>query len=97
MITSMRGTGSTSRAIARIWSLPRPWQLALKIEPQYIIEVIAERFDRLSDSDKDRTLIHELMHIPKTFSGALVPHRGRSHRIDRRTVEKMYDLFITRR
>ena len=93
----MRGFGSTSRAIARIWSLPRPWQLALKIPPQYIIEVIAQRFDKLSDEDKDRTLIHELMHIPKTFSGALVPHRNNYRRIDRGTVEKMYDLYTSRR
>lgn len=93
----MRGFGSTSRAIARIWSLPRPWQMALKIPPQYIIEVIAQRFDRLSPNDQDRTLIHELMHIPKTFSGALVSHRGRYHRINHKTVEKLYDHFIARR
>ncbi len=89
----MRGFGSTSRAIARIWSLPRPWQMALKIEPQYIIEVIAARFDKLSEDDKDRTLIHELMHIPKTFSGALVSHRGRFHRINRLTVEMAYQKY----
>lgn len=92
-ITAIRGYKSTSRAIARIWSLPRPWQMALKIEPQYIIEVIANRFDKLSEDNKDRTLIHELMHIPKTFSGALAPHRGRSRRIDRRTVEVVYNQF----
>lgn len=79
----MRGYGSTSRAIARIWSLPKPWQLALKIQPQYIIEVIEQRFDKLSNDDKDKTLIHELMHIPKTFSGALVPHkRGFRKKVD---------------
>lgn len=93
MITVLRGHGSSSRAIARIWSLPKPWQLALSIEPQYIIEVITERFDRLSFEDQDRTLIHELMHIPKTFSGALVAHHGRSHRIDRRTVEVIYQHY----
>lgn len=89
----MRGTGSTSRAIARIWSLPRPWQLALEIQPQYIIEVIAERFDKMSEEDKEKTLIHELMHIPKTFSGALVPHRNRGGRIDRKTVEIVYRQY----
>lgn len=75
MITAVRGYGSTSRAVARIWSLPRVWQLALKIKPQYVIEVIAERFDKMSLEEKNKTLIHELMHIPKTFSGALVPHK----------------------
>ncbi len=97
MITAMRGHGSTSRAIARIWSLPKPWQLALNIEPQYIIEVISERFDKMSPEDQDRTLIHELMHIPKTFSGALVAHRTHSHRIDRRTVEINYQLYRQKR
>ncbi len=88
-----RSRGSTGRAIARIWSLPRVWQQALNISPHYIIEVISERFDKLSASDQDRTLIHELMHIPKTFSGALVSHRGHHHRIDRRTVEILYEKF----
>jgi predicted metallopeptidase len=83
MITAMRGFGSTSRAIARIWSLPRVWQLVLKIKPQYIIEVIANRFDKMSVEQQDHTLIHELMHIPKTFSGALVPHkRGFRKKVD---------------
>ncbi len=86
--------GSTGRAIAPICSLPRVWQQALKITPHYIIEVISERFDKLGQEDQDRTLIHELMHIPKTFSGALVSHRGRSHRIDRRTVEVLYQKYL---
>lgn len=89
-----RSYGSTGRAIARIWSLPTVWQQALKVPPQYVIEVISERFDRLSENDQDRTLIHELMHIPKTFSGALVAHRGRQHRIDRRTVEILYQRYL---
>lgn len=83
---AIRGFGSTSRAIARIWSLPRPWQLVLKIKPQYIIEVIDKKFDKLSDEDKDQTLIHELLHIPKTFSGALSPHKRGFHR-------KVYDYY----
>ncbi len=89
-----RSHGSTGRAIARIWSLPRVWQQALSLTPHYVIEVISERFDKLSKDDQDRTLIHELMHIPKTFSGALVSHRGRSHRIDRRSVEVLYQKYL---
>lgn len=92
-ITCMRSTGATSRAYARIWSFPKIWQKALSHPPHYVIEVLAHHFDKLSADDKIRTLIHELMHIPKNFSGALVPHRGRYHRIDRRTVEKLFQTF----
>lgn len=92
-LTVFRSFGSTGRAIARIWSLPRVWQQALSVPPQYVIEVISERFDRMDREDQDRTLIHELMHIPKTFSGALVAHRGRVHRIDRRSVETLYQKY----
>lgn len=92
-ITCMRSTGATSRAYARIWSFPKIWQKALSHPPHYVIEVLAHHFDKLSDDDKTRTIIHELMHIPKNFSGALVPHRGRYHRIDRRTVEKLFQTY----
>lgn len=92
-ITAIRGKGTTSRAIARIWSLPRPWQMALKVKPQYIIEVIAERFDKLSISDQEKTIIHELMHIPKTFSGALVPHRNRGRQVNSHNVELIYRQY----
>ena len=92
-LTAIRGKGTTSRAIARIWSLPRPWQMALSVEPQYIIEVMAERFDKLSINDQERTLIHELMHIPKSFSGALTPHRNRGRHIDRHNVEIFYQRY----
>jgi predicted metallopeptidase len=86
-IIAFRSFGSKSRAIARIWSLPRIWQMALQKEAHYCVEVVSEKFDRLSATDKEKVLIHELLHIPKNFSGALLPHRHKSRRIDRRTVE----------
>ena len=88
-----RSQGSSSRATARIWSLPTIWQQALNIDPHYCLEVISERFDKLKLDDQERVLIHELLHIPKTFSGALVPHRTSSHRTFRHyhdTVESLY-------
>ncbi len=89
-IVAFRSYGSKSRARARIWSLPRIWQKALKVEPHYCLEVLSEKFDNLSNKDQDKILIHELLHIPKTFSGALLSHRGRKRRIDNRTVDKLY-------
>jgi predicted metallopeptidase len=92
----LRSYGSTGRAIARIWSFPTVWQLVLKMKPHYVIEVVSERFDRQHPNDQDRTLIHELMHIPKTFSGALLAHHGahRKANVTHKTVEVLYKEFL---
>lgn len=77
-----RSYNSKSRAYARIWGLPKIFQEALSIEPAYIIEVISESFDKLDRRRKKEVLLHELAHIPKNFSGSLIPHfkkgKGRS-------------------
>ncbi len=75
-----RSYGSRSRAKARIWSLPRIWQKALQTEAGYCLEVISEKFDKLNQNEKQLILIHELLHIPKNFSGSLLPHRNRKGR-----------------
>jgi len=92
-IVCMRSQGATARARARIWSFPRIWQQALQLPSYYIIEVLSQHFDNLSTDDKTRVIIHELMHIPKNFSGALVPHRGIHKRIDSRHVEQLFRLY----
>lgn len=72
----VRSRGSRARrTIARIHGLGRIWQV-VGLKPSYIIEVIAERFDNLSNEDQDRTLIHELLHIPHGFGGGFRPHKG---------------------
>lgn len=76
-----RSRGSTARIYARIWSLPGIFSHALGVEPHYVVEVV-ERYDRSSREEKEKTLIHELLHIPKTFSGALVPHKCFGKNID---------------
>jgi predicted metallopeptidase len=92
-IVCMRSFKATSRARARIWSFPKIWQMALHKPAYYVIEVLSHHFDHLTEDDKVRVIIHELMHIPKNFSGALVPHRGRKHRIDHRTVEAIFAQY----
>jgi predicted metallopeptidase len=75
-----RSKNSTSRAYARIWGLSRIWQQALGEKPAYIIEVVSERFDSLSRLEQNKVLLHEIAHIPKSFSGSLTPHFRRGKR-----------------
>lgn len=84
----VRSKGSKSkRIIARIHGLGKIWQETLNLPPAYIIEVISERYDKLSEEEKDKTLIHELLHIPHGFSGGFRPHRGY---VTRKKVEQLY-------
>ncbi len=89
-IFCFRSFASRSRARARIWSLPRIWQKALNTGPAYCLEVLTEKFDRLTEEGKNKVLIHELLHVPKNFSGSLLSHRGRNWRIDSKAVNKLY-------
>ncbi len=94
-IVCFRSYGSSSKAQARIWSLPTIWQKALKVKSHYCIEVLSEKFDHLSAKNQIKILIHELMHIPKTFSGALLPHRGRGRVvINNKTVNQIYKQWV---
>jgi predicted metallopeptidase len=87
-----RSTGSKARRVqARIHGMGRIWFDALGMNPHYVIEVISEEFDRLDDIEKEKVVIHELMHIPAGFSGGFVPHKGR---INRRSVEKMHKQYV---
>jgi predicted metallopeptidase len=76
-----RTKGSKTKAYARTWSFPKIFQQVLNTEPAYVIEVLSQHFDNLDDDKKKKVLIHELLHIPKNFSGALLPHRSRSRNI----------------
>jgi len=92
-IHCIRSFDAKTRAIARIWGMAKLFSEVAGIKPTYIIEVNAKRFDKQNEREKIKTLIHELMHIPKTFSGALLSHRGRHHAINDREVEKIMKLF----
>ena len=85
-----RSEGSKARAYARIWGLSRIWQLALNEKPAYVIEVISEKYDSLPEKKKTEVLLHEIAHIPTTFSGALLPHFKRGKRSFHK---KVHDLI----
>lgn len=87
-----RSFESTARAYARIWAFPKIFQEVLNVEPAYVIEVLSEKYDKLSNDNKTKVLIHELLHIPKNFSGSLLPHKTTSRRIDKE-VEKIFKMM----
>lgn len=90
-----RSKGSKSRrTVARIHGLGKIWQEALLKPPVYVIEVISELYDTLNEEEKERTLIHELLHIPKGFSGGFRPHKGY---INKKQVEKLHRALLKRR
>ncbi|MBT5641620.1 metallopeptidase, partial [Candidatus Bathyarchaeota archaeon] len=76
-IRYIRSRGSKAkRTIARVHGLGRIWQQSLDMEPTYVIEVIHEIFDFYPPEAQDRTLIHEIMHIPHTAKGGFRHHKN---------------------
>jgi predicted metallopeptidase len=87
-----RTYGSKSRSYARIWSFPKIFQDALGLEPAYVIEVLTRHYDKLGPEEKIKVLIHELLHIPRNFSGALVPHVTQSRHLGK-TANALFDEY----
>ncbi|PIV09033.1 metallopeptidase [Candidatus Roizmanbacteria bacterium CG02_land_8_20_14_3_00_36_15] len=94
-IHCIRSFDAKTRAVARIWGMAKLFKEVVGIEPHYIIEVNAKRFDKLPEREKIKTLIHELMHIPKTFSGALLSHRGKGRQINDQQIERILKDYLT--
>jgi len=89
-IACFRSQGTSTRGvIARCHALSKVMQLGLKTDAFYSIEVISERFDRMSEEEKTKTVIHELMHIPKSFGGGFRHHDY----VCRKEVENMYRQY----
>jgi len=96
-LAAVRTFGSRANALARIWGLPGIFQFALRQPAWYVVEVIMPDFARLPRAEQDRVLIHELLHIPTTFSGGLRPERSPGFSITSRTVDRLYQLYLARR
>lgn len=91
-VACVRSKGSKSkRIIARCHGLSRIMQLALNQKPHYVIEVVSERFDKLSKEEQTKVLIHELMHISHSFGGGFRSHK--TH-VTQKKVERMYEKFV---
>lgn len=74
-VVFIRSKGSRAKnTVARCHGLPKIWQKALGVRAHYIIEILSENFDRLSMEEKIKVVLHELMHIPKSFGGGYRHH-----------------------
>ena len=90
-VVCIRSFGSSSRGtIARCHALGKAMQLALNRKGFYVIEVISKRFDKLSLEEQDKVLIHELMHIPKSFGGGFIHHNV----VCEGNVDRMHQHYI---
>jgi len=94
-VICVRSIGSKSRGvIARVHSFPRVWQKGLGMKSHYAIEVIAERFDDLTTADREKVIIHELLHIPKSFGGGFRHH---SDWVTKRRVDRLHAALVAGR
>lgn len=74
-VKCFRSFGTSSRrTIARCHSVGKIMQKAMKIPAFYALEFLSERFDKLSEEEQIKVIIHELMHIPASFGGGFRHH-----------------------
>lgn len=80
---------STKRTLARCHTVGKLMQKAMNMPAHYAIEFL-EKFEKLSIKDQDKVIIHELMHIPKTFGGGFRQHDF----VCEENVDKFYDFYV---
>jgi predicted metallopeptidase len=89
-VRCFRSSGTSSRGtIARCHALGKLMQKAIGIKAVYALEFLSERFDKLSKKDQIKVIIHELMHIPKTFGGGFKHH----NHVTEKNVDLCYKKF----
>lgn len=64
---------STKRTLARCHTVGKLMQKTMNVKPHYAIEFL-EKFEKLPIQEQDKVIIHELLHIPKTFGGGFRQH-----------------------
>jgi predicted metallopeptidase len=86
----VRSRGSaTRRTIARCHGTPKIMQAALGTKAHYVIEAISEHFDKMSEKDQAKTIIHELLHVPKGMKGGFRQHDF----VCKKNVEELYRKY----
>ena len=89
-VVCLRSRGSSARqVIARCHGMSKVLQIAMRVKAFYVLEFLAERFDKLDEGEQDETIIHELMHIPKNFGGGFRHH----HQVTDKKVQQMHARY----
>lgn len=89
-----RSYGTSSRnTVARCHALGKLMQKAMGVKAFYALEFLSERFDKLDKEDQIKTILHELMHIPKTFGGGFKHHDF----VSERNINKYYKEYKKRK
>jgi len=89
-IACIKSYGSKSKGtIARCHALGKVMQKGMKRKAFYTLEFLGEKFDKLNEEDKIKTIIHELLHIPNTFGGGFKHHNY----VNERTVNLFYKQY----
>lgn len=82
----------TRRVVARIHGLGKAMVLGMgERHSFYVIELIEKNFLKESPEERVKTIIHELMHIPKAFGGGFRSHKGN---ITKRSIERLYSQYV---
>jgi len=90
-VAFIRSTGSKARrTLARCHALGKAMQIGMNRKKGfYLIEVISEKFDKLPVDEQLKVIIHELMHIPKSFGGGFIHH----NKVHDKSVEHIYNHY----
>lgn len=90
-VAFLRSTGSKARyTVARCHALGKAMQIGMGLKKGfYLIEVISEKFDKMSHEEQTKIIIHELMHIPKSFGGGFIHH----DKVHEKSVKDVYRKY----
>lgn len=80
---------STKRTIARCHTVGKLMQKAMDVKPHYAIEFL-EKFEKMNQKEQDKVIIHELLHIPKSFGGGFRQHDF----VCEENIEVMHEKFM---
>ena len=93
-VKCFRSYGTSSRrTIARCHGLGKLMQKALLRKAFYALEFLSERFDKMSEEEQIKVIIHELMHIPNCFGGGFKHHDF----VTEKNVNKFYREYEKRK